>query len=77
MYDVARFVKPKRGDYDNGTHECTDRADEEVFRQSRSESTMGDVARIALGQPCQHQYWNIATGIAWCCACGERMPNSY
>jgi hypothetical protein len=47
MYDVARFVKPKREDWDNGCHEPTDTADDAAFRYAR-EAIAGEAVRGAL-----------------------------
>ena len=47
MYDVARFVKAKREDWDNWCHEPTDMADATAFRYAR-EAIAGDAVRSAL-----------------------------
>jgi hypothetical protein len=47
MYDVARFVKPKREDWDNGCGQ-TERADMDALRYERTQSPTGEAVRVAL-----------------------------
>jgi len=75
MYDIAPFVKPKREDYDNGLSENSALKDLEAFRYQRNQSPMGDAVRVFLGQKCQHNYWHIIAGIAFCTSCGEKIAN--
>ena len=47
MYDVARFVKAKKEDFDNGCGP-TERADLDALRYERTRSPAGDEVRKAL-----------------------------
>ena len=47
MYDVKRFVKSKREDWDNGCMNM-ERTDLDYFRYERTHSAMGDVMREYL-----------------------------
>ena len=47
MYDVARFVKSKREDWDNGCGQ-TKRADVDALRYERTRSPAGDAVRAHL-----------------------------
>jgi hypothetical protein len=47
MYDVAKYIKPKREDWDNGCG-ATERADLEAFRCERTRSAAGQLVRERL-----------------------------
>jgi len=47
MYDVAKFIKPKKEDWDNGCGP-TQQADMEAVRYERTRGIMGEIMRKHL-----------------------------